>query len=106
VRPLGGDGAFHYQEQKGERDPNRGEDEGPVEIGECGGLLLAKILRDCKVIRALPRQDLLSIGGNRAGPARCRILLQGSASRVLGEPISNRGEYIEMNWLPEAHYRF
>ena len=51
MRALCHDRGFHQQDEKGERHPNRGEDEKRVEIGECGGLLLAKILRDCKVIR-------------------------------------------------------
>jgi hypothetical protein len=43
VRALDGDGAFHQQNEKGERAPERGEDDVRVEIGKRRGLLLAQV---------------------------------------------------------------
>jgi len=45
VRALCRDRGFHKQDEKGERHPNRSEDEERVEIGERRGLLLTKIFQ-------------------------------------------------------------
>jgi hypothetical protein len=68
VRALGGDRAFHQQDEKGECDPNHGEDKECVEIGERGGLLLTKIFqRRCCFPVALEAicSTLTGAGGSR-----------------------------------------
>src|SRR5258708_4773004 len=55
VRALGGDGAFHQQDEESERAPERGKDDVRVEIGKRRGLLLAQLFE------GLQRH---SLGGN------------------------------------------
>jgi len=51
VRALGGDGAFHQQDEKSERAPERGKDDVRVEIGKRRGLLLAQLFEGLRTDR-------------------------------------------------------